>query len=184
MFLAESDKEPDAVKNPPVLKTAVLFLVLIGVVIVLSNFSVQLWGGKPETLPTQREWVIEEDMMVADFGRANELANPMLKEIFDLKTRDDLKKKLSDFGTDGEVESLVVKRLALAAEHGSKNWRKILIKFILWFAFLISVFILLNNRKATPVLRKRLLFISVLVFGVAMGSDPGPMGTIKDAIHL
>lgn len=171
-------------KDLPVFKTVILFLVVIGVVIILSNLSGRIWGGKSESLPAHWEWTIEEGMRVADFGRANELTNPVLKEIFGLQSREDLQKKLSAYGTADQIEALVVRRLALVAEQGSKNWVKILIKFALWFVFLTTVFFLFNRRKAVPTLRKWLLFTSVLVFGVVMGSDPGPMGTVKDAIHL
>ena len=72
----------------------------------------------------------------------------------------------------------------MASEHESKNWVKILIKFVLWFVFLISVYSLFKRRKVTNGLRKTTLFISVIIFGVVLGSDPSPMGTVKDAIHL
>lgn len=171
-------------KNMPAVRTVLLFIALIVVVVVLSVFSGRLWGGTPETQSAHREWIIEDGMRVGEFGKANGLADPILKEIFDLQTRDDLQKELSAFGAVDQIETRVVRKLALAAEQGSKNWRKILIKFVLWLLFLTSIFFLLKNRKVRPVLRKRLLFVSVLVFGVVMGSDPGPMGTVKDAIHL
>lgn len=171
-------------KNMPALKTALMFIALIMIVVVLSGFSNRLWGGKPESAGGDREWIIEDNMRVMDFGQANGLANPVLKEIFGLQSRQDLQKPLAQFGTAGQVKGLVVRKMALAAEHGSKNWRKIAVKFVLWFVFLSSVFYLLRRRKTTPALRKWLLFASVMVFGVVMGSDPGPMGTVKDAIHL
>jgi polyferredoxin len=58
------------------------------------------------------------------------------------------------------------------------------VKFALWIAFLIGVFFFLKRRKLESALHKGLLFISVLIFGVILGSDPSPMGTVKDAIHL
>ena len=82
------------------------------------------------------------------------------------------------------IKSLVIKKVALAAEHETKNWLKILIKFCLWFAFLIAGFIFFGRRKVSSTIRNTALFISVLIFGVIMGSDPSPMGTVKDAIHL
>jgi len=170
--------------NPQPFKTIVLFLSLIALVIVLSMISNRLWGGKPETLPEPGQWTISEDMTLKDFGQANGLPNPALKKIFELQTKSDLEKKLFEYGTAEQIKSLVIKKLALAAEHETKNWLKILIKFCLWFAFLVAVFIFFRGRKVSSTIRNTALFISVLIFGVIMGSDPSPMGTVKDAIHL
>jgi NAD-dependent dihydropyrimidine dehydrogenase PreA subunit len=166
------------------IKTLALFILLICFVVAGSMISGRIWGGKSETLPEAREWVIREDMTLADFGQANALPNPVLKSIFELQTRADLQKRLSEFGTPGQISALVQKKLALAAEHASKNWIKILVKFILWFAFLVSVFVFFKTKNVGTARRKWLFFVSLLIFGVAMGSDPSPMGTVKDAIHL
>jgi polyferredoxin len=157
---------------------------LIALVIGLSLISNWLWGGKPEGLAEPKELVIREQMTIGEFGQANDFPNPVLKEIFGLQDKSDLQKNLSEYGTPGQIESLVKKKLALAAEHATKNWMKIVIKFVLWAVLLTSLFIFLKKRKITPRLRKWLLLLSVLVFGVIMGSDPSPMGTVKDAIHL
>ena len=170
--------------KPSVTKTIILFLLIVALVISLSMISGRLWGGKPETIPEPKELVIREKMTVGEFGRVNDLPNPVLKTLFGLQARSDLQKMLSDYGTPDQIKSLVTKKLALAAEHATKNWVKILVKFVLWFAFLITLFILFSKRKFTPRLRKWVLFFSVLIFGVIMGSDPSPMGTVKDAIHL
>jgi NAD-dependent dihydropyrimidine dehydrogenase PreA subunit len=171
-------------EKPSPVYTIFLFISLIAVVVVLSMFFGRLWGGKPETLPEPGEWTIREEMTLKDFGQANGLPNPVLKEIFELQNKTDLEKKLFEYGTAAQIKTLVTKKLALAAEHETKNWLKILIKFCLWFAFLIILFIFFRNRKASPAFRKTALFLSILIFGVIMGSDPSPMGTVKDAIHL
>jgi NAD-dependent dihydropyrimidine dehydrogenase PreA subunit len=170
--------------KPSPFKTLVLFLSLIALVVVLSNIFARLWGGKPETLPKISELTIDGEMTLEDFGQANGLSNPVLKGIFGLQSKSDLQKKLFEYGTAEQIRSLVTKKAALAAERAAKNWVKILIKFCLWFAFLITLFILFRKRKISPITRKTALFISVLIFGVVMGPDPSPMGTVKDAIHL
>lgn len=150
----------------------------------LSIISTRIWGGKPEQLPKPKELVIDKEMTISQFGQANSLPNPVLKEIFDLKVPSDLAKKIGEYGTPEQVAARVTKKLALASEHATKNWVKIPVKFALWFIFLSTVFFLFRKRKVTPVLRHWLLFAAVLIFGVIMGSDPSPMGTVKDAIHL
>lgn len=170
--------------KPSPVKTIVLFLSLIALVVIMSLIAGQLWGGKHEMLPKPGEWTIEREMTLEEFGKANGLPNPALKGIFGLQTKSDLQKRLSEYGTAEQIKSLVIKKLALTVEHETKNWVKILIKFCLWFAFLITLFIVFRGRTISPVFRKTTLFISVLIFGVLMGSDPSPMGTVKDAIHL
>ena len=128
--------------------------------------------------------VIQSEMTVGQFGRENGLENPLLKEIFQLKSKSDLDRKLSMYGTTEDIRSLVKKRTALSAEKESKNWRKIAVKFLLWFIFLASVFIYAGKHKFTPDSRKGLLFMPVFIFGIVLGSDPSPMGTVKDAVYL
>jgi len=161
-----------------------VFILLMAVVVLLSIVSNSLWGGKPETIPQSEEFEITEGMTVQDFGEANNLQNPILRQVFDLQTSEDLQNPLSDYGSPDEIQALTVSRIALAAEEASKNWVKIAIKFAVWFAFLISVFFIFKNRKVTRIARFTALGISVLLFGIVLGSDPSPMGTVKDAIYL
>lgn len=170
-------------KTSPV-KTVLLFVGLIALVVILSMISNRLWGGKPEKPARPGKVTIEKEMTLADFGRVNGLSNPVLKVIFGLKNRSDLQKQLSAYGTTGQIEALVNKKMALAAEHESKNWRKILIKFCLWFVFLAMLFLWFKKKPVSFLGRKAALFVSLSIFGVVMGSDPSPMGTVKDAIHL
>jgi Fe-S-cluster-containing hydrogenase component 2 len=166
------------------LRKNILFIVIIVIVVGLSILSGRIWGGKPEQSQGPGELVIEKEMTVGRFGQANALPDKVLKEIFDLKTKADLERALSEYGTTDQVISMVKKKLALTAEHESKNWIKIPVKFFLWFIFLSMVFIFSKKREVTSGVRNGLLFAAVLIFGVIMGSDPSPMGTVKDAIHL
>jgi polyferredoxin len=169
-------------KNP--LVAFGLWALLIVAVVALSLFFNGLWGPKAESITEPDQWVIDPQMTLAQFGQANSLPNPVLKEIFGLTTSADLQKPLADYGAAEQVQSLVRKKLALAAEHASKNWLQILIKFVLWFAFLSFIFFFYKNRKVGAAARKWFLLAAVMIFGVIMGADPSPMGTVKDAIHL
>ena len=171
------------VKHPH-LKTTLLFILMIVLVVGLSIISMRIWGGKPEQPPELKGLIIEKEMTIIQFGQANGLTNEVLKEIFELKVKADLEKKLNEYGTADQIASMVTKKLALASEHASKDWIKILVKFGLWFIFLSTIFILLKRRKVASGLRNWLLFVAILIFGVVMGSDPSPMGTVKDAIYL
>lgn len=165
-------------------KTISMFVVLIIAVVILSMISSRIWGGKPETLPEPKELTITEGMTLNDFGQANDLPNPALKEIFSLQQKSDLENKVSEYGTDSQVKALVTKKIALVAEHETKNWKKILIKFGCWFTFLALIFFLFRKQKISSSKRKITLLLSTLIFGVILSADPSPMGTVKDAIHL
>jgi len=168
----------------PRLKAALSFVLVIVIVIGLSIISVGIWGGKPEETIKIEKLIIEDEMTVGQFGQVNGLPNPALKEIFSLTAKTDLEKKLAEYGAPDQINAMVTKKVALISEHASKNWVKIPLKFGLWFVFLAAVFFFLKNHKLTAGLRKWLLLAAVLIFGVVMGSDPSPMGTVKDAIHL
>jgi len=165
-------------------KTIVSFLLLIGFVGGLSIFSDHVWKNKPETMPKINELNINKEMTIGQFGQTNNLSHPMLKEIFDLQSKTDLETKLSEFGSSEQIFDLINKKMALAAEHATKNWVKIAVKFGCWSVFLVIIFLILRKREISQSFRKWTLFISILIFGVALGSDPSPMGTVKDAIHL
>lgn len=154
-------------------------------VIATSIVSVRIWGGKPETTSKTNELIINEAMTLEKFGKANQLSNEVLKKVFSLTSKEDLQKSLAEMNIPAETLKVKVnKARALETEEASKNWIKILVKFALWAAFLIAVFFLLRKKKITPAVRKILLFSAVVIFGVVLGSDPSPMGTVKDAIVL
>ena len=165
-------------------KTITMFVALIATIVVLSIISVKVWGGKAETIPEPKQLTISAEMTLQDFGEKNELPNHALKEIFGLQQKSDLQKQVSEYGSEAQVKALVIKKLALVAEHETKNWKKILIKFAAWFTALVVIFLLFRKQKVSPSKRKRTLLFSALIFGVVLGADPSPMGTVKDAIHL
>ncbi|MEN8126200.1 MAG: 4Fe-4S dicluster domain-containing protein [Planctomycetota bacterium] len=167
------------------MKRILTVVVLVGLVLILSDLSTRIWGGKDEHGGGEKKWVLQMDMTVAQFGKANGLPNPMLKKAFELQSKQDLQKPLSAFGlTEEQVRAKASKFSALAAEHGSKNWQKILIKFGLWFVWLAAILAGLRKGLVTEKNRSWLLLVAVVLFGVILGSDPSPMGTVKDAIVL
>lgn len=68
-----------------------------------------------------------------------------------------------------------------------KDTNKIMIKFILWTAFIISGMLILNKAlpcKKVHTARHLFLAAAVLVFGIWLGSAPNPVGTISDTLVL
>jgi ferredoxin len=166
------------------IKTALYIFSIIAIIVGLSIFSNQKWGSKSEKTIIPGTIVIESEMTVSQFGETNGLSNSLLKQIFNLKSRPELDNKISLYGSEDAIKSLVTKKIALSAEESSKNWKKIALKFLFWFIVLLSVYMYLKNRRVTARTRNILLLTSVFVFGIVLGSDPSPMGTVKDAIYL
>ncbi len=165
---------------------AVLWLLpLIAVVVGGSLLSVSLWGGKPEQLPDPRHLRLRADMTPRQIQKTNRIPARVVGRAFGLRRDADWDRPLSARSlTPEQARARLVRTLALAAESGSKNWRKILLKFALWFLALSGAFFLLRTRRLTPGRRRATYLGAVLLFGVALGADPSPMGTVKDAIVL
>jgi polyferredoxin len=161
------------------------FIALVVAVVLFSFVAASLWQGKDEKKADFAPLAFRDGMTVGEFGRENALPDEILNEGFRLKSSDDLQKKLDSLNIpQQEISERIGKVRALAAEHESKNWIKIPVKFALWIIFLAGVFVLMRRGKITPGLRKGLYLAALTIFGVILGSDPGPMGTIKDAIVL
>ena len=161
------------------------FITIVLAVAGASAISTRLWSGKQEQLPQTVAVDIDKNTTVAEFGKKYDLDRKSLKKIFDLRNPDDLKKQVAEFGlTEERLNKNVNQVLAIQAEHASKNWFKIPLKGILWIVFLIAIFILVRRGRITSGNRKWLYIVTVGVFGVFLGSDPSPMGTVKDAIVL
>ena len=166
------------------LQTVAVFVLVIAFITGGSFISSMMWGGKSEKIEIPASLVMNNEMTLEEFAFVNSIPDNALKQIFELRSRDDLAKKVSAFGSPEEISAMVKKGMALIAEEGSKNWIKIPVKFASWFVFLLFVFIFLKKRKATTPVRNILHLGAIIIFGVVLGSDPGPMGTVKDAIVL
>ena len=167
------------------LRTLIYLTLILLVVVCGSAVSVHYWAGEREQLPRSITVSVSEGMTVAEFGKKHNLERGELKKIFDLGSPGDLKKRVSDFGMNDEQLSKKVNAvLAIQAEHVSKNWFKILLKGILWLIFLSTVFTFIRKGKISARNRKYIYMLAVGIFGILLGSDPSPMGTVKDAVVL
>ena len=160
------------------------FIALLAMTVVLSHLSNKAWGDRAETLPRTEALTITDTMTVTDFIKANDIPISVAKEAFSLKSSQDLQKKLISVAPVGDIKTKISKAMALHHEESSKNWVKIPLKFGLWFLFLGLIFYLLRHHSLAPSTRKWLYLAALIIFGVILGADPSPMGTIKDAIAL
>jgi len=167
------------------LRTTIYFILILFVVVCGSAVSVHFWAGEKEQLPESITVAVSEGMTVAEFGKEHNLGRRELKKIFNLESPSDLKKRVAEFGmNDEQLSKKVNSSLAIQAEHASKNWFKIPLKGILWLIFLSTVFTLMRTGKISVRSRKWIYMAAVGMFGILLGSDPSPMGTVKDAIVL
>jgi len=167
------------------MKTLITGVVTIAFVVVFSILSVQLWGEKEEVISQKVPLTITAQMTVGEFAESNQLSRPLLKEIFSLSSKEQLQQPVSAFGLSlDQIVTQVHQKRALVEEESSKNWFKIPLKFALWFVFLALSFVLLRRKKITRKTRMVLYLCSFVVFGVVLGADPSPMGTVKDALVL
>ncbi|HUW06876.1 MAG TPA: 4Fe-4S binding protein [Williamwhitmania sp.] len=168
-------------------KVAVIikFALLIGLVIISSLFSTMFWSEKSEKGHELSSLIISKDITVKEFGIKNNLSNQILEKVFKIDSDKNLQQKVSNFNFNQKDLLFEVNRyLAIESESASKNWIKIAIKFILWIAFIFAVYLVIRKKKLSTKVRNSIYLASVIIFGVILGSDPSPMGTIKDAVVL
>lgn len=171
--------------EPRHMKTWGSAVLTIAFVIIFSILSVNLWGEKEEIMAADLQLKMTADMTVAEFGKTNALSRPLLKNVFNLESPDQMQKKITSFGMSLEQIGINInKQQALATETATKNWFKIPLKFTLWFLFMSLCFGLLLKKKITRKSRLILYGLGFTLFGVVLGADPSPMGTVKDAIVL
>lgn len=161
------------------------FLV-IGITIGLSYSSVILWTGKTKEhieVPTKFQFKAGEK--IADFGKTNKIPEKVLLNTFGLKTTTSLEKGLKETGlTNEQITKKLTVQMAIYLENQKKNWQKIIVKFVLWAIYLIIGLWLMRQKKLNAKNRKWFYLGAVLIFGVILGSDPSPMGTVKDALMM
>jgi Pyruvate/2-oxoacid:ferredoxin oxidoreductase delta subunit len=99
------------------------FALVIALVVGLSTVSVSFWGGKSGKIMDIPELVIDRTMTLSQFGKINNLANPVLKSVFRLQSKSDLQNKLGEYNlTDDQIRKKVEGAAALNAEEESKDW--------------------------------------------------------------
>lgn len=168
------------------IKVIIIFLLTITVVIFGSHFLQKfLFKEKVAAIAINEKIVINKDMTLKEFGDVNKIPKPLLNKTFDIKDESESLKKISEISiSEDEIITKLKRNLTLMQEANSKDWVKIRIKFALWVLFLIAVFILTKLRVIKSKLRIILYATAVVIFGVILGSDPSPMGTIKDGVIL
>lgn len=169
----------------PRIRPFLLLIALAASVAGLSFVSVSLQAEAETSMETPGIIRLNAGMSIRDFGQLNGLSDSDLRDIFGLDASASLDRQVMTAGLDRvELERQTRRALALAREHASKNWTRILVKFGLWFLYLALAFLLLRTGRVTAAIRRWLLLGATILFGVVLGADPNPMGTVKDAVAL
>ena len=162
-----------------------MLLMVVAFVVAFSLISVSMWEGQKVDAKTLIELQYNQEMSLKEFADANKLPDKVVMRVFHLKNPKQLEQSLKNFPvTKEELLKEVNETYAIYAESLSKNWMKIGLKFILWFLFLSFMYYLIRKDKVSAKNRKWIYLISLVVFGVILGSDPSPMGTVKDAVTM
>lgn len=175
------------------LRASALFLLTLAVVVGLSLLLRYVWSSPKEELPDLSSLQFTSASTVSQVIKSverilpgeEELAPKLVAKSLQLKLPDQAQQTLTGLGIDPlEAQQAIGRTLALKAERESKDFGKIYVKFALWILLLVIPLVVLARRKLTPALRRWMLAAAVLVFGIILGGDPSPMGTVKDAIVL
>lgn len=168
------------------IKVIIIFLAAVGLVLLGSIVSGKyLFKEKESKIKLNENIIINNEATLKEFGEINKIPPALLYKTFNVKNDVDTNKKISEFLlSEEEILSNLQKNFTIMQEANSKDWGKIKIKFTFWVLFLITVFILTKAGLIKSKLRIILYALAVVIFGVILGSDPSPMGTIKDGVIL
>lgn len=166
-------------------KVWLTFVALTALVIASSWFVSGLWGAKAEKITLPPQLVFTPGETIGSFLERNKIPEPVLAEALGKAAPVDKGAPLASLAiSNEELQTKLQKAAALASEHATKEWQKILPKFALWAIFLFAAYRALTRGQFNRRTRKWYYLAAVVLFGVALGSDPSPMGTVKDAIVL
>jgi len=167
------------------LKVVITGIMVIFLTILLS-FGMNKILVDPELKKEEaREIVIKADQTAAELLSDNNLPITAFTRIFDRPESELSNTSVANSGiAEPELLVRIKKVAAIESENKRKNWQKIVLKFGLWIIFLFLTGRMLIKNKITVKNRKWLYLTAFVIFGILLGSDPGAMGTIKDAIVL
>jgi len=166
-------------------KTIILGLVVIISTILISCGINSFWQDSELKKEIVQEIVINNQQTAEELLKANNLPIDAFSKIFDRSQSEINSTTVANSNIASADLLLNIKKFqAIESEHKKKNWQKIVLKFGLWIIFLFITGRMLVKNKITVKNRKWLYLTAFVLFGVVLGSDPGAMGTIKDAIVL
>ena len=164
-------------------KVILSFFGTITLVIVISLFITQIFGGHSEKTSVPKSVSLSSEMTIREISATNNLKLDTVKDALKIKEAANLSKTLKELSiSEKDANEMIIKKLNLNAEEASKNAVLIGIKFMIWAALMTYAFVSLRRRKVTPAFRKYMLLTSFILTGVILGSEPNAMSTVKDIV--
>jgi len=179
--------------KPKVIASLLWFLLTLAVVIGTSLWLRMVWSTPAEELPDTSSLAFGPQMTVGQVVKQvqpllpgePELAPKLVGKSLQVNPQESAQRTLAELGIEPtEAAAAIGRTLALKAERESKDFKRIFLKFGLWIILLIVPLVILARGGLTPRLRLVMLGSAVAIFGIILGSDPSPMGTVKDAVTL
>ena len=170
-------------------KVWLTFTALMVLVVVSSWLMSGLWGGKEEKIARPQQLVFTPGETINSFMEGNKIPAAVMTKALGKTSLGDQGVPLAGLLasrslSNEQLQTKLQKASALVSEDAGKDWQKILPKFALWASFLFVAFRALSKGQFNRKTRKGYYLGAVVLFGIAFGSDPSPMGTVKDAIVL
>ncbi len=165
--------------------TALLIIAVIAATVGLAWLARAVLAEQKEEMPQLPELRLSAEMTLGQIAQANELPAKLIGRALEAELPDQAQTTLGELGIGVEdARREIIKAHALMIERQTKDFTKIYLKFSLWILLLILPLVLLIRRRLSRGWRLGMLAGAVLVFGIILGSDPSPMGTVKDMIAL
>lgn len=157
----------------------------VAAVVLLSLLVRTLWHAPAEELPDFSALTVTAEMTLGQLAEQNNLPPKVVAKALKAELPAQAGQTIAALGLSAEqARQALARTLALKAERESKDFGKIYVKFALWIVLLILPLVLLIRRRLTRAAQVAMLAGAAVLFGVILGSDPSPMGTVKDAIVL
>ena len=159
------------------------FLGTVTLIIVLSLFVTQIFGGHSEKATVPMSVSVGINMTISEISVTNNLKPEIVQAALKLKDSANMSKTLNELKiSEEDANDLILKKLNLEGEEATKNVGLIGAKFVLWAVFMTIAFVRLRRRKITANFRKYMLLASFIITGGILGSEPNSMSTVKDII--
>lgn len=118
------------------------FLGTIALVIALSLFVTQIFGGHSEKTSVPKSVSVGLDMTISEISATNNLKLDTVKDALKIKEPAKMSKTLKELGiSEKDANDMIIKKLNLNAEEASKNAALIGIKFAIWAVLMTYAFI-------------------------------------------
>lgn len=163
--------------------TNLIFTVVMLVGIALSGVGPAVAGESISEVNV----LLEPGLTFQQVAEVNHTSLDMVGTAFGIKGLNQGDQKIDEYLKSQSKATVAEKLRKLIIEKNledNKNWTVVFIKLALWALLIVGSGVLLARRKASHTVRLVLLTSVVILLGFVLGSDPNPLGMIKDALYI